>query len=103
MPNPSAQQPYQSQVDSNHNVWANLMNGDAVMKYDTKTGQWTSYPLPTLGAETRYFSIREHDGSMQLILPYSRTRKIARMTFRSPEEIQALKKQVQGREQASIR
>ncbi len=100
LPRPDAQQPYQAAVDSNHNVWTNIMNGDEVMKLDVKTSQWTEYPLPTLGAETRYFSILEHDRSMQLILPYSRTRKVARMTFRSQEDIQALKKQVQQQEQA---
>jgi hypothetical protein len=78
------------------------MGGDEMMKYDVKTSQWTEYPLPTLGAETRYFSILEHNGSMQLILPYSRTRKVARMTFRTQEDIQALKKQVQQQEQARV-
>ena len=66
---------HQAQVDSNHNAWTNLLNGDAVLKYDVKTSQWTTYPFPTLGAETRYFSIDEHSGSMQIILPYFRTRK----------------------------
>jgi streptogramin lyase/mono/diheme cytochrome c family protein len=100
LPRPDAQQPYHAAVDSHHNVWTNLMGGDEVLKFDPKTSQWTEYPLPTLGAETRYFSLLEHSGSMQVILPYSRTRKVARMTFRSPEEIQALKKQVQQQEQA---
>jgi streptogramin lyase len=100
LPRPDAQQPYQAAVDNHHNVWTNLMNGDEVMKFDPKTSQWTEYPLPTLGAETRYFSILERDGSMQLILPYSRTRKVARMTFRTQEDMQALKKQVRQQEQA---
>jgi hypothetical protein len=38
---------------------------------------------------------------MQLILPCSRTRKVARMTFRTQEDMQALKKQVLRQEQAS--
>jgi streptogramin lyase len=100
LPRPDAQQPYHAAVDSRHNVWTNLMGGDEVLKFDPKTSQWTEYQLPTLGAETRYFSLLEHDGSMQVILPYSRTRKVARMTFRSPEDMQALKKQVQQQEQA---
>jgi streptogramin lyase/mono/diheme cytochrome c family protein len=100
LPRPDALQPYQAAVDSNHNVWTNIMNGDEVMKFDVKTSQWTEYPVPTLGAEMRYFSILEHNGSMQLIMPYSRTRKVARMTFRTQEDMQALKKQVQQQEQA---
>jgi len=70
---------------------------DEMMKYDVKTSQWTEYPVPTLGAEMRYFSILEHNGSMQLILPYSRTRKVARMTFRTQEDIQALKSRCNSR------
>ena len=101
LPSPDTQQPYQSAVDSNHNVWANLMNGDEIMKFDLKTSQWTAYPLPTLGAETRHFSILDRDGAMQVILPYSRARKVARMTFRTQEEMQSLKSQAQQREQAN--
>ena len=100
LPRPDSQQPYQAAVDRQHNVWTNLMNADEVLKYDLKTSQWTEYQFPTLGAETRYFSILEHDGSMQVILPYSRTRKVARMTFRTKEQIQALKAQMQQQEQA---
>jgi streptogramin lyase len=103
LPDPESQQPYQAQVDSNHNAWTNLLNGDEVLKYDVKTSQWTAYPLPTLGAETRYFSIDEHSGAMQLILPYSRARKVARMTFRTQEDMRALQKQVQQQEQVSAR
>jgi hypothetical protein len=76
LPRPDALQPYQASVDSNHNVWTNIMNRDEVMKFDVRTSQWTEYPVPTLGAEMRYFSILEHNGSMQLIMPYSRTKKL---------------------------
>jgi streptogramin lyase/mono/diheme cytochrome c family protein len=102
LPRPDALQPYHAAVDSNHNVWTNIMGGDEMLKFDVKTSQWTEFPVPTLGAEMRYFSILEHNGSMQLILPYSRTRKVARMTFRTPQDIQALKKQVQQQEVARI-
>ncbi len=103
LPNPETQQPYQAAVDSNHNAWTNLMNADQVMKYDVKTSQWTAYQLPTLGAETRYMSIDEHSGVMKVVLPYSRARKVALMTLRSPEDMQALQKQVQQQQQASAR
>jgi streptogramin lyase/mono/diheme cytochrome c family protein len=103
LPNPETQQPYQAAVDSNHNAWTNLMNTDQVLKYDVKTSKWTQFQLPSLGTETRYMSIDEHSGTLQVILPYFRTRKIARMTLRSPEEIQALQKQVQLQQQASAR
>ena len=80
-----------------------MMNADAVMKYDTSTNKWTEYTLPTLGAETRYISVLAKDGQMQINLAYTRTRKVARMTFRTKEELQALKVQSERQEQASNR
>ena len=102
LPKPDAQQPYQAQVDSNHNVWINLMNADEVIKFDPKTSKWTEYPFPTLGAETRYVSLLEKDGGLQVILPYSRARKVARMTVRSEKELESLKAQTRL-EQATTR
>jgi streptogramin lyase len=100
LPKPDAQQPYQAQVDSNHNVWINLMNADEVIKFDPKSSKWTEYPFPTLGAETRYVSLLEKDGGLQVILPYSRARRVARMTIRSEKELESLKAQAERREQA---
>ena len=93
LPRPDAQQPYQAQVDSNHNVWINLMNADEVIKFDPKTSKWVEYPFPTLGAETRYVSLLEKDGALEVILPYSRARKVARMTLRTEKELESLKAQ----------
>jgi len=93
LPRPDAQQPYQAQVDSNHNVWINLMNADEVIKFDPKTSKWVEYPFPTHGAETRYVSLLEQDGALQVILPYSRARKVARMTLRTEKELESLKAQ----------
>jgi streptogramin lyase len=93
LPRPDAQQPYQAQVDSNHNVWINLMNADEVVKFDPKTSKWVEYPFPTLGAETRYLSLLEKDGGLQVVLPYSRARKVARMTLRTEKDLESLKAQ----------
>jgi streptogramin lyase len=93
LPRPDSQQPYQAQVDSNHNVWINLMNADEVVKFDPKTSKWVEYPFPTLGAETRYVSLLEKDGGLQVILPYSRARKVARMTVRTEKDLESLKAQ----------
>jgi len=87
-------------VDKDHNVWINLMNSDEVIKFDPKASKWTEYPFPTLGAEARYVSMVERGGKMEIILPYSRARRVARMTFRSKEDMQALKQQAQQQEQA---
>jgi len=100
LPRPDVQEPYQVQVDKDHNVWINLTNSDEVIKYDPKTSKWTEYPFPTLGAEPRYVSLLEREGKLEVIVPYYRARRVAVMTFRSKEDIQALKQQVQQTEQA---
>ncbi len=103
LPRPDVQEPYQAAVDKDHNVWVNLMNSDEVIKYDPKTSKWTEYAFPTLGAEPRYISLLEHGGRMEVIVPYSRARRVSRMSFRSKEDLQALKRKAQQQEQARAR
>ncbi len=90
LPNPASQQPYQVTVDKGHHVWTNLWSTDSIAKYDPATSQWTIFDLPSRGTETRYVSLLEKDGKLQVVLPYSRTRRVAVMTVRSDEEIKAL-------------
>jgi streptogramin lyase len=95
LPNPESQQPYEVAVDKDHNAWTNLWSTDVVAKYDPSTSKWTLFDLPNRGTETRYISLLEREGQpMQVIIPYSRTRKIAVMTPRTEAEIAALKTQV---------
>jgi streptogramin lyase len=103
LPDPDNQQPYHAAVDKDHNVWINMMNSDTVLKYDPKSSQWTEYPLPTLGAETRYISILDRNGSKELVIPYSRAHKVAVMTFRSKEDLQSLRDQAQRQERSQAR
>jgi streptogramin lyase len=94
LPNPESQQPYQVAVDKNHNVWTHLWSTDLVAKYDQGAGKWTLFDLPTRGTETRHISLLEREGQpMQVVIPYSRTRKVAVMTARSEADLQALKAQ----------
>ena len=97
LPNPEAHQPYQVAVDKNHNVWTHLWSADRVAKYDPSTSQWTLFDLPTRGTETRYISLFEQDGKLQVLLPYYRTRKVAIMMLRSEPDLQALKEQAARR------
>jgi virginiamycin B lyase len=96
LPNPEAQQPYQVAVDSSHGVWTNLWSTDQIAKYDSIAGKWTVFDLPTRGTESRYISVFEKDGKLQVTVPYSRTRKVAVMTPRSESELQALQRQAEG-------
>jgi streptogramin lyase len=95
LPRPDSQQPYEVAIDKGHNVWTNMWSADLIGKYDQTTGKWTLFDLPTRGSETRYISLLERDGKMQVVLPYSRARKVAVMTFRSEADLQALKAEAQ--------
>ena len=58
----------------------------------TAANKWTLFDLPSRGAETRYIAILEKEGQpMQVVIPYSRLRKIAVMSPRSEADIAKLK------------
>jgi len=93
LPGPGIMQPYHVTVDSGHNAWLNIWTSDVIMKYDPAANKWTTFDLPTRGTEARYISLLERDGKMEVVLPYSRTSKVAVMTFRSEADLAALKAQ----------
>jgi streptogramin lyase len=93
LPGPGVMQPYHIAVDKKHNAWLNIWTSDVVLRYDPAANKWTTFDLPTRGTEARYVSLLEKDGKMEVIIPYSRTSKVAVMTFRSEADLDALKKQ----------
>jgi streptogramin lyase len=98
VPDSAVQYPYHAAVDRDHNVWVNMMNSDQVMRYDPKTGTFTFFDLPTLGAEMRYLSLSEReDGQVQVVLPEFRPMKVGVMTLRSESEIEAVRQRVASR------
>jgi virginiamycin B lyase len=93
LPGPGAMQPYHVAVDSRHNAWLNIWTSDVILRYDPATSKWTTFDLPTRGTEARYISLLERDGKLSVVLPYSRTSKVAVMTFRSEADMAAAKAQ----------
>jgi len=93
LPGPGVRQPYHVAVDSRHNAWLNIWSSDVILKYDPTANTWTTFDLPTRGTEARYDSLLKRDGAMQVVIPYSRTSKVAVMTFRSEADLAALKAQ----------
>jgi streptogramin lyase len=85
---------YDAVVDSYHRVWTNLLNSDAFAKFDPKTESWIEYPLPSHGLEMRHIAVSNHNGPTQIILSYFRAGKVARVEFRTKEELQALRVRV---------
>jgi len=93
LPGPGVMQPYHVAVDEQHNAWLNIWSSDVIMRYDPSADKWTTFDLPTRGTEARYISLLESNGAMQVVIPYSRTSKVAVMTFRSEADLAALKAQ----------
>ena len=93
LPGPGVMQPYHVAVDKHHDAWLNIWSSDVVLRYDPAADKWTTFDLPTRGTEARYVSILEKDGAMEVVVPYSRTSKVAVMTFRSESDLAALKAQ----------
>ena len=93
LPGPGVMQPYHITVDSHHDAWLNIWTSDVIMRYDPAADKWTTFDLPTRGTEARYISLLEKDGTMEVVVPYSRTSKVAVMAFRSEADIAALKQQ----------
>jgi streptogramin lyase len=95
LPGPGVMQPYHVAVDAKHNAWLNIWTSDVILKYDPASNSWTTFDLPTRGTEARYISLLERGGAMQVVIPYSRTSKVAVMTFRSEADLAALKNQAE--------
>ena len=93
LPGPGVMQPYHVAVDNGHNAWLNIWTSDVIVRFDPTGNKWTTFDLPTRGTEARYISLLERDGKMQVVLPYSRTSKVAVMSVRSEADLQALKTQ----------
>ena len=97
LPGPGVMQPYHIAVDKNHNAWLNIWTSDVILRYDPAANKWTTFDLPTRGTEARYVSLLEKDGKMEVVIPYSRTSKVAVMTFRSEADLAALKTQAEAK------
>ncbi len=78
--------PYFVVVDKDHNVWANLLSDDRVVKLDPATGAWTIYQLPSIGCETRNIAVDDIRGDIWV--PCARTSRVARLQFRTPAEVE---------------
>ena len=79
--------PYFVVVDKNHQVWANLLSDDRVVKLDPATEEWTIYQLPSIGCETRNIAVDDIRGDIWV--PCARTSRVARLQFRTAAEVAA--------------
>jgi streptogramin lyase len=87
--------PYMTRIDKDHVVWMNFQNSDSIAKFDPKTKKFTEYYLPTLGTEIHGIGIMDHNGATEVSLAEERTYKVAHLSFRTRDQVKALKKQAQ--------
>lgn len=88
---------YDATVDNNGKVWVNLMNADRVAQFDPKTNNWTDFQLPSRGTETRFIAVDRHKPTVEVWTPYWRTNRMARVQFRTQEQLRAIEARVQAR------
>jgi hypothetical protein len=86
--------PYAVVVDKHHVAGVNMLANDSVAKFDLATEKWTEYMLPTHGAETRHISVSDRQYPPTVVVPYWRTNKVARLQFRTRQEVQTLKARI---------
>jgi streptogramin lyase len=65
------------------------MNGDRVARFDPAIETWTEYLLPSRGTETRFIAVDNHKPTIEVWTPYWRTNRIARLQFRTADDLQA--------------
>ena len=80
---------YDTTIDKNGMVWMNLMDTDRVARFNPGTEQWSEFQLPSLGTESRFIAVDNHKAPVEVWVPYWRTHKVARIQFRTPEQLQA--------------
>lgn len=80
---------YDTVIDKKGLVWMNMMNADAVARFDPKTEKWTEFPLPSRATENRFVAIDDRKDPVEVWIPYWRTHKIARIQFRTAEQLRA--------------
>jgi streptogramin lyase len=80
---------YDTVIDKNGMVWMNLMNADRIARFDPKTEKWAEFMLPSRGTETRFIAVDNRTDPVEVWVPYWRTSRIARIQFRTREQLQA--------------
>jgi streptogramin lyase len=74
--------PYKIVVDRNHMAYITAANGDVFFKFNPETEQFTRYPLPSRGSNSRHMIV-DHSGERPVLwIPYTGAQKIAKVEFR---------------------
>lgn len=81
--------PYKTIVDRHHNVWTDTSLADAALKFNPASGEWVVYRLPSHGCGSRHMGFDDYRDEAWIAC--DQASKVARIQFRTPEDIQRLK------------
>jgi streptogramin lyase len=91
---------YQAVVDKDHMVWICFQNGDYVAKFDPKTEKFTRYDMPSIAGELHGIRVVTVNGRTEVVQPQYALGTVARLQFRTKEELQSLKDEARHMVQA---
>jgi streptogramin lyase len=80
--------PYAMAPDKNGMLWVAFPNDDRVAKLDPATGKWTVYNLPAHGTNTRFITVDNRKGAVEVWEASFMTSKIVRLQFRTKQQLQ---------------
>ena len=83
VPNGRWAQPYKPFPDKNHQVWFGLSADDRLGMLNPTTGNFTMYPLPSRGTNSRHLAVDNTTDIPTVWVPYTGIGKIARVQFRT--------------------
>ena len=72
-------------------VWLPFTHGDSIARFDPSTEEWTSYSLPTIGTKTHGLLAVTVNSRTRIRMGYPGAGKVAKLEFRSREELQRLR------------
>ncbi len=83
VPNGRFGQPYKPFPDRNHMAWFGLSADDRFGQLNPTTGNFTMYPLPSRGTNSRHLAVDNTTDIPTVWVPYTGIGKIARVQFRT--------------------
>ena len=83
VPNGRFGQPYKPFPDRNHMVWLGLSADDRFGQLNPTTGNFTMYPLPSRGTNSRHLAVDNTTDIPTVWVSYTGIGKIARVQFRT--------------------
>ena len=89
---------YQTWTDPHGDVWTVCQSSAHIRRFNPQTEEWLIYDLPTLNIEAHAMNLAPDlvDGRVRMVIPSWTNSKTIVMDVRTPEDVAALKAEVQG-------